>query len=277
MDFEVDHIIIVVKDLNQASADYEALGFTLTAKSIHPFGTANRLIWLGGSFIELLAIEDPERLGAFAVIKDVLDRSGKDTPWGLVWSMQDPRATHEYCESIGMAPSALQEHVTREIQHPDGSVHETCYSSFALVKSFSAHYMEGFSVQHRPDSTFAKAWKTHGNGGGVMKQVVLESPSLSQAAEHFDAFGHGLLKERASSLEFGKGKCRVQIVPQLNAAEAEPGPTLSAVEIAMADLAQFKRAVSAKVDFTETSSGTLDVAAEFAAGVRLRLTDGGVQ
>jgi Glyoxalase-like domain len=52
----IDHLVIVVKDLDQAAKDYEQLGFTVVPGGKHPVGSHNVLIALAdGSYIELIA------------------------------------------------------------------------------------------------------------------------------------------------------------------------------------------------------------------------------
>ena len=62
MDRPIDHLVICVRDLERASAFYERLGFTLTPRAQHPFGTANRLAQFKGNFLELLAVADAARI-----------------------------------------------------------------------------------------------------------------------------------------------------------------------------------------------------------------------
>ena len=54
----IDHLVLCVRDLDAARRVYERLGFTLTPKALHPFGTANSLVQLRGNFLELLAVAD---------------------------------------------------------------------------------------------------------------------------------------------------------------------------------------------------------------------------
>ena len=64
----IDHIVIAVNDLEQASGDFESAGFTVTPGGSHPTGTHNALIpFADGSYLELIAIEDPDLV--------------KDHPW----------------------------------------------------------------------------------------------------------------------------------------------------------------------------------------------------
>lgn len=59
----IDHVVIAVRDLSQASADYERLGFTVTPGGYHTGGeTHNSLIsFADGSYIELIAFTEPDR------------------------------------------------------------------------------------------------------------------------------------------------------------------------------------------------------------------------
>ncbi|HEX4989825.1 MAG TPA: VOC family protein [Candidatus Binatia bacterium] len=52
----IDHLVIVVKDLDQAAKDYEQLGFTVVPGGKHPVGSHNALIsFVDGSYIEIIA------------------------------------------------------------------------------------------------------------------------------------------------------------------------------------------------------------------------------
>ena len=57
----IDHLVLAVGDLDAATAELEgALGLQAAGGGRHlAFGTQNRLIWLGDSYIELVSIVDP--------------------------------------------------------------------------------------------------------------------------------------------------------------------------------------------------------------------------
>jgi len=59
----LDHIVHAVHDLDAAADAYARLGFTVGARNRHPWGTPNRIVQLFGSFIEILTIAEPEKLG----------------------------------------------------------------------------------------------------------------------------------------------------------------------------------------------------------------------
>ncbi|MEZ4565091.1 MAG: VOC family protein [Thermomicrobiales bacterium] len=63
MPLSIDHIVIAVRDLAQASADYAEAGFTVTPGGWHTGGaTHNSLIsFADGAYFELIAFADPDR------------------------------------------------------------------------------------------------------------------------------------------------------------------------------------------------------------------------
>ncbi len=52
----IDHLVVVVRDLAQASRDFEQLGFTVVPGGQHPVGSHNALIaFQDGSYLEIIA------------------------------------------------------------------------------------------------------------------------------------------------------------------------------------------------------------------------------
>lgn len=70
MSHVIDHLIVCVGDLDEAVKDYKGrLGLSSVEGGRHPgHGTANRIVPLGGCYIELLAVVDPSE--------------AKDSPFG---------------------------------------------------------------------------------------------------------------------------------------------------------------------------------------------------
>ncbi|KPF62603.1 hypothetical protein IP69_20200 [Bosea sp. AAP35] len=70
----IDHIVIAVSDLDRATADYIALGFTVLPGGAHPRGSRNALVVLGdGAYLEIIAFSRP--VSGFRWW-EVLDRAG---------------------------------------------------------------------------------------------------------------------------------------------------------------------------------------------------------
>lgn len=60
---QIDHIVILVRDLDQASADYADAGFTVVPGGVHAGGdTHNALVGFGdGVYLELIAFTEPDK------------------------------------------------------------------------------------------------------------------------------------------------------------------------------------------------------------------------
>ena len=57
---DINHLVIAARDLGALSLTWAALGFTLTPRGQHPFGTGNAVIQLHGSYLELLSVTNPQ-------------------------------------------------------------------------------------------------------------------------------------------------------------------------------------------------------------------------
>ena len=56
----INHLVLAGRDLEAMRSHYAGLGFTVTPRGQHPFGTGNSLIQLHGSYLELLAVTAPQ-------------------------------------------------------------------------------------------------------------------------------------------------------------------------------------------------------------------------
>jgi catechol 2,3-dioxygenase-like lactoylglutathione lyase family enzyme len=89
MAFVVDHIVIAVKDLDRAVANYRSLGFTVHPGGVHHGGVSHNalIVFADGSYVELIAFREDapanrwwqilkaagERIVDFALLPDDID------------------------------------------------------------------------------------------------------------------------------------------------------------------------------------------------------------
>jgi catechol 2,3-dioxygenase-like lactoylglutathione lyase family enzyme len=80
----IDHVVVLVRDLDKAQQAYARMGFTLTPRGLHTLGSQNHCLMFGGDYVELLAVPRPhpamqyytdflakgEGLGAIALATD---------------------------------------------------------------------------------------------------------------------------------------------------------------------------------------------------------------
>ena len=90
----IDHLVLATEDLDAVAADLEKrLGLAASAGGRHEaLGTVNRLIWLGDSYLELVAVFDPELADRSWLGRPVLaslERGGGLVTWAIAVSDLD--------------------------------------------------------------------------------------------------------------------------------------------------------------------------------------------
>jgi hypothetical protein len=186
----IDHLVICVDDLDRARALYERLGFTLTPPARHPFGTANQLAQLQGSFLELLAVADrtqipPPRPGHFSFggfNAEFLDR--REGISMLVFQSGDARQDQAQFVARGLDTYEPFD-FSRKARLPDGS-EVTVAFSLAFVTHAAMPEAAFFVCQHRAPQYFWKPeYQRHANGASAVAEVVMAAESPTEFAEFF--------------------------------------------------------------------------------------------
>ena len=112
----IDHVVIVVADLDRAIAGFDALGFTVVRGGRHPgLGTHNALIaFADGAYFELIAFLVPASTHRwFAAV----DKGGGLTDFCMQTSDLDADAA-----SFKRAGATVSEPFAMERQRPDGYI-----------------------------------------------------------------------------------------------------------------------------------------------------------
>jgi len=148
----IDHLVVVVKDLEQSASDYEKLGFTVVPGGKHPVGSHNVLIaFADGSYIEIIAfyreaqdhrwwdaLQQGERLVDYCMQTDDLPGDTKKlrdagvaindpVPWSrtrpdgyeLKWILSLATGSHR-----GVAPFLIQDITPRQERIPQTFKHK---------------------------------------------------------------------------------------------------------------------------------------------------------
>lgn len=157
----VDHLVIAVRDLGEATRGYERLGFTVVAGGRHPEGSHNALVaFADGSYLELLGFYEPSPAhrwwGALQAGGGLIDfclgsddlgadggafrRAGVDMSepepgarrrpdgYQLRWLLAKPRGAHR-----GVAPFLIHDETPRSERVPRQSAHANAITSLATV------------------------------------------------------------------------------------------------------------------------------------------------
>lgn len=180
----INHLVLAGHDLDQLCSLYGKLGFTLTARGRHPFGTGNTVIQLHGCYLELLAVTRPadiveHRSGQFsfsAFNRDYLARHEGFSM--LVMDSKDARA-----DILEWSATGLQTYepldFSRTARMPNGQ-DVTVGFSLALVTLPSAPWLGIFACQHyRPEYYAQEQFLSHPNGAYGVEDVWIVTTDIA--------------------------------------------------------------------------------------------------
>ena len=193
----IDHVVVLVHDLDDAQARFQSLGFTVTPRAYHPWGTANHLVQFGRSFIEIVGIAKPdklvphtEKLFSFSAhAADILAR--RQGMAMIVFSSADAEA-----DTANWARSGLRTYepvyFERGAKLPGGE-----QAKVAFTVSFVTHAELpdcAFFVcqQHFPQYFWKAEYQRHANGaveiGRATLSVASEPQRLADFVHHLTGF-----------------------------------------------------------------------------------------
>jgi catechol 2,3-dioxygenase-like lactoylglutathione lyase family enzyme len=176
----IDHLVLAVRDLAKARALYEALGFTLTPRALHPWGTANHLAQMQGCFLEILGVAEPDRIAAAApggfgfgaYNRDFLAR--RDGMSMLVLTTADAAADEAAFRRAGLATFPTF-HFDRDATLPDGSVARVAFTLAFVADPGLPEAVFFTCQQHAPQHFWKPQFQRHDNGAQRIAEVVLRA------------------------------------------------------------------------------------------------------
>ncbi|MFC3230819.1 VOC family protein [Marinibaculum pumilum] len=245
----IDHPVLAVRNLDEAAAAWEGLGFTLTPRASHPdhMGTANRLVQFANRvFLELLEVdrpatvaphgpeEVPPRFSFGAHNRDVLqDGPGLSM---LALTTADAHADLEALAARGVrtfAPFAFE----RQTTLPDGSQALVGFSlGFATLPGFPGSIF--FLCQHKaPQHFWKERFQTHANGAVALEAVYLRSAQPAEDAAALAVLTGGVVRAVEDGVEVGCGGQALVVATPAQLARLAPNaeqgpPGLAGIAIA---------------------------------------------
>ena len=215
----LDHIVLLVRDLDAAAEGWSALGFRVGGENRHPFGTKNRIVQFPGFFVELLAIADPDlipehepRVFSFAAFhRDLLARAGEG-PSGLALESRNAAADAEGFARAGVgdfAPFAFERRGLR----PDGSSVEVAFELAFAVDAASPDLCFFTCEQKRRESFWSAEAQAHANGASGVKGVILTAENPSDHHVFLRAFtGIDVFRATSSGLAFETPRGAIEVL-----------------------------------------------------------------
>src|SRR4029077_8490370 len=190
MKHAIDHLVLCVNDLDRARIFYERLGFTLTPRAQQPFGTANHLVQMQASFLELLAVTEVTNIPAAAPGQfsfggfNAAFLSRRQGMSMLVFPSDDSR--HDQRTFAARRLDTYEPFsFSRKARLPDGG-EATLSFSLAFVTHASMPEAAFFACQQRTPQYFWKPeYQRHANGARAVIEVLIVAEVPAQLADFF--------------------------------------------------------------------------------------------
>lgn len=191
----IDHAVIMVRDLDQAAANWKRLGFTVSPRGTHSakMGSGNYTIMLDPDYIELLGVLTATEHNAPA--RAFLEKRGEGIE-RVAFTAVDAAAGAEEIRVRGFEPLGPTD-FERPVTMPDGSLSAAKFRIFQWPISEAPGGVRIFACQHKTRETvWIPELMRHANGAKRLKQVLIVSTEPADDAAHL-----GRLIDRAVKAE----------------------------------------------------------------------------
>lgn len=214
---EFDHFVLCVRNLDAARQAFAGMGFTLTPRARHPFGTENSNIQLQGNFVELLSVAAPEDIPAhgenffsFAAFNHDFLKSGEGMSM-LVFRSANAIGDAEEFRLKGLSDFEPFQ-FSRQAKQPDGEEVKVGFT-LAFVTHIDMPDAVFFTCQqHAPQYFWKPTYQRHPNTARAVTQVFMLADDPSHFASFFEAlFGAAqvTIAETMLIVDTGEGKLYV--------------------------------------------------------------------
>jgi hypothetical protein len=186
-----DHLVLCVRDLDRARDVYRRLGFTVTPRALHPFGTGNALVqFQDRNYLELLTVVDPARIpvatsDAFSFGAYNQAFLGRHEGFSmLALQSKDAHGDRRRFSSGGLATYPAFD-FSRAATLADGSEATVSFSLTFLAEPKSENIAFFVCQHHTPQQFWQPAYQTHPNGAIGVRRVTMTAPEPQEMANFF--------------------------------------------------------------------------------------------
>lgn len=179
----VDHVFILVNNLDQSASRYAALGFTLSPKGIHSAskGSANYTIMFPRDYFELLGIVNRTAQNAHRL--EALERMGEGLH-AVACRIETAEGAASALDDLGIATEGLGS-FQRPVPLPDGSEGIAAFSTVAFTRD-EVPFGAVFMCQHRtPDTVWVPELLEHANTACGLEAILAISDAPSADGARF--------------------------------------------------------------------------------------------
>src|SRR5438309_6604 len=173
----------MVKDLDQAAANYKRLGFTLSPRGTHSanMGSGNYTIMFDPDYMELLGVLTQTEHNAPARAYLAAHGDGIER---IAFTATDSAAGAEEIRARGFAPIGPTD-FERPVTMPDGKVSAAKFRTFQWPTAEAPGGVRIFACQHKTRETvWIPELMKHANGAKRLRQVLITTPEPVKDAAH---------------------------------------------------------------------------------------------
>ena len=243
----IDHIVVGVRELEQAAAQWQRLGFTTTTVGRHiGWTTANICVMLEEGYIELLTGVEPA--APRHALAELLAQRGEGG-LGIALATDDAAGTAAAWRRIGLEVTG-PESLARRLRS-DGDEIELRFRN-VTPRLCELSGLACFACFHEtPESLRRPEWLRHANGALRLRScTILADPPDAVAAALTRLLGNHTVATTDNVITFHLGRQALVVAPvedvrlfhpELAELEASPLPRLVAAEIEVLDLQTTRR------------------------------------
>jgi hypothetical protein len=179
----LDHVVVLVRDLDRAAEGWRRLGFTLAPRGTHSahMGTGNHTMMLGPDYLELIGVltDTPHNAPSRALLErrgDGIERAALTTTDAAA-GVEEIRARG--LDGIGPIDFG------RPVTLPNGSQTEARFRVFKWPLTEAPAGLRIFACQHLTrDAVWIPELQDHANGAKRIARVEIVSSNPQRDAEH---------------------------------------------------------------------------------------------
>jgi len=263
----IDHLVVLVRDLDKAQHAYARMGFTLTPRGFHTLGSQNHCLLFGSDYVELLAV--PRAHPAMQYFTDFLAKG--EGLGAIALATDDAGGLHASLAADGIAADAPLD-FSRQVE----GLGDARFRIVQLPPERSPG-CRMFACQHfTRDMVWRTEYQRHANGATQIAAVAVVAEDPEAAAASYGK----LLAARPQEIEEGllvrTGSAPIAIASRWKLGHRlhgvglplRPRPLVAALFIRVADRAQTAAVLRRNgLDPVALADGSFAVSAQDAHGV----------
>ena len=172
----LDHVVILVRDLDRAHDTWQRLGFTLTPRGYHSLGSQNHCIMFGRDYLELMALPKPHP--AFQYFADFLARG--QGVGAIALATDDAGAAYAEITQAGIAAES-----PLALSRPVKDLGEARFSLVQLPPAQTPGFRMFICQHHTREIVWRPEYQSHALGATEIAGIAVVAEDASRYAEVF--------------------------------------------------------------------------------------------